>query len=328
MLQKLSVLSGKVYRKLTLHKPKEKLSVSDFDRSVLAIPEGSAQLQKELASAKPFFAGRFGSVELSIVRSQLKYKAYQQLSLTGKIQANFAENRSIHFPQGVRDSAHNNAGIFPKSDAVLEKYSQLFLEDVPILDMLGVWFNPYEEVLARDYGSKNLTLMRLQALEPYYHTDASWSSALAGKKVLVIHPYKESIESQYAKRADLFPNTDILPEFELKTMRAVQSIAGNKTPFDTWFDALEAMKNQMEKIDFDVMLVGAGAYGFHLAAHAKRMGKQGIHIGGATQILFGIKGARWDEHPVISKFYNEHWVRPQTSEIPANHKKVEDGCYW
>lgn len=43
-------------------------------------------------------------------------------------------------------------------------------------------------------------------------------------KVLVIHPFEDTIKSQYQKREKLFPGTDILPEFELKTLKAVREI--------------------------------------------------------------------------------------------------------
>ena len=79
---------------------------------------------------------------------------------------------------------------------------------------------------------------------------------------------------------------------------------------------------------FDVAIVGAGAWSLPLTAHARALGRIGIHMGGATQILFGIRGARWDDHPVIAGFYNEAWVRPGPGERPAAHEAVEGGCYW
>ena len=88
------------------------------------------------------------------------------------------------------------------------------------------------------------------------------------------------------------------------------------------------MRDQIAKTEFDVAILGCGAYGFPLAAHVKRLGKQSVHLGGATQILFGIKGRRWDTHDVISGLYNDYWVRPLPSETPAGHQSVEEGCYW
>ena len=88
------------------------------------------------------------------------------------------------------------------------------------------------------------------------------------------------------------------------------------------------MQDQISQVDFDIAIIGAGAYGLPLAAYCKRIGKQAIQMSGATQLLFGIKGKRWDDHPVISKFYNESWVRPNSNETPTKKGKVEGGSYW
>ena len=85
------------------------------------------------------------------------------------------------------------------------------------------------------------------------------------------------------------------------------------------------------KIEFDVAIVGCGAYGFPLAAKLKQAGKQAIHLAGATQLLFGIKGKRWEEDPAfeyVRKFFNEAWVYPDETEKPKNASVVEGGCYW
>ena len=60
----------------------------------------------------------------------------------------------------------------------------------------------------------------------------------------------------------------------------------------------------------------------------KKLNKQAIHIGGGLQILFGIKGRRWDVHPEISQLYNDSWVRPSNNEKTLNIDVVEGGTYW
>lgn len=153
-----------------------------------------------------------------------------------------------------------------------------------------------------------------------------------GKKVLVIHPFAETIKKQYEKREHLFENPDILPEFEkLTVIKAVQSIAGNssETGFKDWFEALDFMKNQMDQSDYEIALIGCGAYGMSLAAHAKRQGKIAVHMAGWTQMLFGIYGNRWiEDQPEFKKYINEYWTRPGIDERPKNAEKVEGGCYW
>src|SRR5574344_1335686 len=101
---------------------------------------------------------------------------------------------------------------------------------------------------------------------------------IENKKVLVIHPFIKTIEKQYTRREKLFKNPLILPLFELKTIKAVQSIGGDNNEYKDWFDALSWMESEMDKIDYDIVFIGCGAYGFPLAAHAKRMGKKAVHL--------------------------------------------------
>ena len=163
------------------------------------------------------------------------------------------------------------------------------------------------------------------ALDPLL---GSWTPLLKGKKVLVISPFAEDIEAQYKKRLLLFPNDEeILPEFELTTIKAVQSIGNSKDPrYETWFEALDAMKIEILTKDFDIALVGAGAYGSPLCLYIKSLGKQALQTGGATQLLFGIIGKRWEDRDYVKTKINEHWIRP--SERPSGYENVEEGCYW
>ena len=55
-------------------------------------------------------------------------------------------------------------------------------------------------------------------------------------------------------------------------------------------------------------------------------GKKPYTWGGATQMLFGIKGKRWEDE--YGEFMNEHWIRPSKEETPINAMKIENGCYW
>ena len=130
----------------------------------------------------------------------------------------------------------------------------------------------------------------------------------------------------------MFPGTSILPEFDLRTLTAVQTIAGERDDrFETWFDALEWMEEEALNIDFDVAIIGCGAYGLPLSARLKEAGKQTIHLGGAVQILFGIKGKRWveeDRFQYVRDWFNDSWVFPQEKDIPRRAKEVEGGIYW
>ena len=65
-----------------------------------------------------------------------------------------------------------------------------------------------------------------------------------------------------------------------------------------------------------------------IAHELKKRGLIVIVMGGATQVLFGIKGGRWATHPVISNFWNDFWVYPSPAETPGGASRIENGCYW
>lgn len=268
-----------------------------------------------IKSEIPFMAGRFGSTEL------LNMRSYKFGNLPGQ----------KYTQKDYFDQLCDWAGFFPNDIKLLSAYSKEMEESCKEVDVLAVWFHSYEDYYIKNYMNPDLRIGYLLDFEPW-SGEVHWSSALEGKKVLVIHPFIDTIKKQYARRQELFPGTDILPAFELKTLKAVQTIAGEKDDrFKTWFDALEWMYQEALKIDFDIAIVGCGAYGFPLAAKLKKAGKQAIHLAGATQLLFGIKGKRWEENDAfeyVRKFFNDAWVHPIENDKPKQASNVEGGCYW
>jgi hypothetical protein len=282
--------------------------------------QASNTIRQLIERGDPLMVARFGAGEIHATARYLHMQQpFRPLAyLRGSAEPHWWTNDLRH---GLR----NNAGIFDANDGVLTRFGQLMLVDAKEVDVLGCW-QPQEALLLP--WLQKAVKVRLEDLEPYYHA-APWSAALAGKKVLVVHPFAESIRHQYQQRQLLFANAAVLPGFELLTLQAVQSIAASGVAFHSWFDALEHMKAQIDALKFDIAIIGCGAYGFPLAAHVKRRGKQAIHLGGATQVLFGIKGRRWESMPFFSEhIINKHWVRPMAAETPQAAHSIEGGCYW
>lgn len=286
--------------------------------------EANEILKNIILKKEPFMCARFGSTESrAILNFQLKKKQITDFHASLK---HIRGKMNIYWKEHPKflNNLTELSGFFPKDENLLEIFVNLYISDIKNLDLLGVW-NEYEEFLQVPEDTK---LCKIRELEPWFY-NKPWTAALEGKKVLVIHPFEETIKNQYQKKEKLYKNENILPNFELKTIKAVQTIAGEKSEFKDWFEALESMKNQMNNIDYDVAIIGCGAYGFPLASHAKKMGKIGIHLGGVTQLLFGIKGKRWEEwkhYTELRKNEGESWV--YANEIPKDYKKVENGCYW
>lgn len=280
-------------------------------RPIVPIEEAQSYLKECILSGEPFAAGRYGETEL---------RGFWRLDSITPLRSGIKEQ--------LLDGMCCNAGFFPHDFQKLEQFADLMRTASGQMDVICVWYNPMEDYVIEAYGDPKM-ITPLRALEPWY-VEHPWTAALAGKKVLVVHPFKDTILRQYENREKLFENPEILPEFsDLQVLKAVQTIAGNRDErFGDWFDALDWMYDEAMRINFDVAILGCGAYGFPLAARLKAAGKQAIHMGGATQLLFGIKGNRWDTHPIIHKLYNEHWVRPAVSETPQSVQRVEGGCYW
>jgi hypothetical protein len=273
---------------------------------------------------------RFGSNELNIYLNYLSIykqkKSYINLVI-GKQFDWFWNKGQINLFRDV-------AGFFPTDEKYLKQFGELMEKDISELDILASWI-PNEQMISDKL--QNIEKIFIRHIEPFW-SQINWCQALKGKKVLVIHPFTKEIEFQYKKKDLLFEKI-ILPDFELITYRPVMSLVQTRTAFNTWFEALEFMKNDIDQIDYDIALIGAGAYGFHLAAHIKRFGKKAVHMGGALQLLFGIKGKRWEdpnygvkewgiEEGTYSSLMNAHWIRPFEESKPQNPQLVEGACYW
>lgn len=273
-----------------------------------------------LQSEKPCMIARFGSVELQSVIDYLYPATFRNIIpfLKHKIPS------WGYAPSTIR-TMYINAGFFPSTRRELDRFGKKMMESIKYVDMLGSW-RP-EEIYLKSYIEDKL-LVPLADLEPYYFEEP-WTVALEGKKVLVIHPFEDSILAQYKKWGNLFDNQQLQPNFKLLTLEAVQSIAGNKPDnFNNWFEALEWMKYEIDKLDFDIAIIGCGAYGFPLAAYVKQIGKKAIHLGGAVQYLFGIKSKAFDNNNKLNYLSNEYWVYPNANEVIKNSNLVEGGRYW
>lgn len=289
-----------------------------------------------LISGEPCMISRFGTTEINCINNYLcVHRQQPHLKKCWDYITDYT-----HTPWWNTDHfkiMSIYSGIFPPCQETAEKFSEQYLRDIPEIDLLGC-HQYYEKFMPL---KNDVIKVQLEMLYPFF-VDRPWTRYLKGKKVLVIHPFENTIKQQYEKRKYLFENPDILPDFELNIIKAVQSVAGTKTEFKDWFEALKYMENEIKKVDFDVCILGCGAYGLPLAAFVKRLGKQAIHLAGGTQLLFGILGKRWVEQykdiwhyrPDIDininyrPLFNKYWTYPLDSDTPKDAQKVENACYW
>ncbi len=273
---------------------------------------GKELIAEYIRMGEPFALARIGFGEIDFLYECIK-KYEHNLPLRGFKHA------------GLED-------VLSYDESQIESYMKLLSNSYGDIDLFACWYrNTQEGWLMKRLATKTAVGMNESVLEAFWDGDKAWTKELKGKKVLVVTAFAKTVEQQYKKRSEIFPN-GFLPEFELKTLQSVwyDNDAGKDERFSTWYDALEYMQAGVDRIDYDIALLGCGAFGTPLLAHMKRNGKQAIYVGGALQLMFGIRGRRWDDpsYAIYHPLFNEYWVYPGDDNKPTNRDALEDGCYW
>jgi hypothetical protein len=196
------------------------------------IPETKAELVKRVNEK-----GIFNGHEYHFIMEDSKFVEYMIKMIKSKTPFMFSrwgtiegdtvyEDRSGVVTKPMLYAICNNAGVFPTDLMSIHKFANVMTTAANCNDILfaGFWEMNIED-LYRQY-SPNAILGNSHILSPFFDEKYAWTSALEGKKVLVIHPFAKLMESQYLKREKLFKSPKILPEFELITYKAVQSLGG------------------------------------------------------------------------------------------------------
>lgn len=281
-----------------------------YAKKILDPRESNQFIFDSINNNKRFFIARLGDVECRLLMNQE--------------QVNYHLIKRV--PDKIRTTAFKNAGMFSTDDQGIETFFNYYTSGMKHITGLCVWFNQMEDYLADKYAA-NATLLSLDGLESYLY-EKPWTTALKGKKVLVVSPFADTIEKQFRKRELLFKSKETIPLFDLKTYKSFYTLPGEKIIYDKWETVLQKMKEDCLKIDFDIAILGCGSYGLALGSLLFEAGKNVIHAGGVTQIYFGIKGKRWEKRKYMSEFFNEYWVRPSEKEKPKSSNNIEEGCYW
>jgi hypothetical protein len=230
------------------------------------------------------------------------------------------------YPPVLMNQLFLNVGLFPKTDEAIDRYCSRLIEMVGYVDMLGVQGYPGEGEVINNFARQAKVLPQ-RVLEPWYCEDP-WSGYFAGKRVTVVSPFARTIAHQFTRRDKIWSNPRILPDFELRTVGMPLSPGLCAPEEPDWEVRMNHVIDQIEAAPYDILVAGAGGISLLLAAHARKSGRIGIHMGGPTQVLFGIRGRRWDSDPFFQETMNEFWVRPSVDETPTETWRIENGCYW
>lgn len=267
---------------------------------------------------KPFLIGRNGTVELE-----------------GLICHFFDETMSINKLRQL----NFNAGIFPLK--MLDCFFKTYLEVLKNCDMIAEgWYKPLQarEKTILDSLNKDRKSILLRNLEPYYvKPEYRWTKYLENRRVAIINSFADLCESQTYLSKAIWPNDSesLLPSsttwIPIRTYYSPELANGKcgwPDSVKNWKDAVKYVVEKVIEESCDTAIIGCGGLGMIIGHELKNKGLQCIVMGGATQILFGVYGKRWENHEIISKFFNNAWIKPDDEHTPNNSKIVENGCYW
>jgi hypothetical protein len=272
---------------------------------------------------KPFLIGRNGSTELEVLSYFIK------------------NGPNTQFPQFLMNRLETYSGIFPATQESVKHWVLRYVDSLYECDAIAEgWYEPLkiEEKILLDAIIPKRDSLFLRNLEPYYFDESiRWSKFLENKNVGIINSFAKTCEEQtYLSKAiwgknfkSLLPsNTRWIPIQTYFPPKMSGDYRETSWPLhiNNWEQAIDYVLQSYKEDPFEVAIVGCGALGMIIGAELKKKGVQVILMGGATQILFGVRGKRWETHSVISKFFNDAWVYPKNK--PANAKLIENACYW
>jgi hypothetical protein len=289
--------------------------------------EGAIWLATQVASRCLFAAGKLGTSETEAIWFYLAMRC-------GDIKYPYISD--------IKKNMSVNAGIFPATDEALDDWARHMVTEVlPLMDGVAEWntLNPVQEGEILNMFAPKSKRFPARSLEPYYEpTKATrWTYRIPNRtKVAVVSPFKDSIGAQIPKQHLVWPSLLSEPVWNSET--TIIPIKAYYSPYldhdrswpeaSGWRDAVRQVVREVVESGAKLAIIGAGALSLPIAAALKRRGISAIHTGGATQILFGVKGRRWLTHSVISTFFTEAWISPSADEVPSEARYVEGGCYW
>lgn len=234
----------------------------------------------------------------------------------------------------------NLNGIYSKDMdiAKFELFCKCYNNAIKESDLLASFtWNSRNIIDIQNYFSNTYNLQQIhsRSLEPFYaimENIEPWSLHLKDKKVLVINPFVDSFKKQIDSKFVIFKNKPLFDESqEFIFYKSFNTLVGNNI-HDDWYETFNIMCNDIKKIDFDIALLGCGAYGLPICEFIKnKLNKSAIYIGGGIQLLFGVMGKRWEENSMWKQIILENecnFIKPTGDEIIPNNNNCENGCYW
>ena len=294
------------------------------------IDEGAQKICASFQGTEPFFIGRNGSTEIAVFAYWINNRA-----------------SGWPWPAPLIKNLEQNFGVWPITTPSVDNWCMQYQAAMYRLTGLAAgWFKPLADMELRMINETVPSAFKvpLRSLEPYYVVpELRWTAHLADKDVAVVTSFTQTIQTQLDRvdRDKIWsaleaPETILPPTTRWHLVRSyfppnvseAHHTGWASIGIKSWEPAVEYIVDEVVKTDAKIAIIGCGALGVVVGGKLRKKGISVILMGGAVQVLFGIRGKRWENHDIISKFWNDSWIYPLESERPPNAGTIEGACYW
>ncbi len=228
--------------------------------------------------------------------------------------------------KGIYQQMFSNAGFYCKEGDIEKVYKDWKAKYVEALIKSDVILDVYSCKSFQVVGDIFTKLNLHNAGLPYIENPNWWIVNVVMQMqgtIGVVSYFKNDIEKQLNKMNKIW-GCNISNKFVV--VKSYNTIQGN-SPHNNWTETYCDLTERLDKHkDIKNWLVSCGCYGLPVCLHLNKINNSNVfYVGGLLQLLFGLKGSRWDSRDEVKQLYKKHWIYP--SERPKNAKQVEDWCY-
>jgi len=232
-----------------------------------------------------------------------------------------------------------NAGVRLSTIDSIVKYSNMYLRAFENCDIYGGWeawghYMPHilhsHNFITNTFSSKQMFWVFAMDIYHYIY-NRPFTTALRGRRILIVSPFEKSIRSKLEFRSKLYDGVDLFPDCSFVFIKPPITNGDNSS--DEFDVELTRFYTRLDEIrgKYDVALLSCGGYANIVANYIyENHGASAIYVGGVLQMYFGIYGGRWlkERAEILKMFMNNNWSRPGVEEKPENFSSIEGGCYW
>ncbi len=288
-------------------------------RLVQDLGECSHAIGNLLEATDPIFIGRLGGSDTEAVAALLEAQEtttnvwssiYKHRTITERLNGFYDKSRSgdlfIRYLNELQESYTTLRNAFFCTKRLNAIYFPEFAPE-PIVDFragLELLVNKVDGIGGGLVAYPYAFVERLSRANCIMQT---LSRFVAGKKLLIVSPFEESIKFNSNRIDEIFKSFSF-PKTEVLIQRTPITYAGLPAefyPHNNWFETVDWLKDRISHLDFDLALLSCGSYAMPIGCFIeKSLQRKAIYIGGVLQLMFGILGRRYADNTFFTDMLN------------------------